>query len=124
MKKIVLPFVAVIIMASGVEVLAKYNPPANYITNSQKTAMYQMNMYDADQDGRLSLEEFSGKAKVAETRETRRQKRQAKKEGVYQEPDEQFKTIDANGDGYITMKEMETYISKQTQKTKGKVKYY
>ena len=86
--------------------------------------MYQLNMYDTDQDGRLSPEEFAGKTQVAETRETRRQIRRAKKEGVYQEPDEQFKTIDVNEDGYITLKELEKYISKQTKDTKGKIKYY
>ena len=103
---------------------AKYNPPANYISNSQKVAMYQLNMYDTDEDGKLSPEEFANKSQVQETRETRRQIRRAKKEGVYQEPDEQFKTIDTNQDGYITLKELETYIHKQTEDTKGKIKYY
>lgn len=111
-------------MAYGGDAGAKYNPPANYITNSQKTAMYQLNMYDADNDGRLSREEFGAKSRVQETRETRRQIRKAKKEGVYQAPDEQFDTIDANHDDYITLPELEKYISEQTKKTKGKVKYY
>ncbi|MBR1648475.1 MAG: EF-hand domain-containing protein [Alphaproteobacteria bacterium] len=115
--------VAVCVLFSGA-VAAKYNPPHNYITNSQKTAMYQMNMYDADHDGRLSQEEFENKTSVADTRETRRQIRNAKKAGIYQEPDEQFKSIDSNNDGYITLPEMDKYISEQTQKTKGKVKYY
>lgn len=103
---------------------AKFNPPANYITNSQKIAMYQMNMYDADHDGRLSPEEFGNKSQVAKTKETERQIRQAKKAGLYQEPAEQFKTIDTNNDGYITLPEMDNYISKQTKATKGRVKYY
>lgn len=103
---------------------AKYNPPANYITNSQKTAMYQLNMYDSDNDGRLSREEFGAKSQVKETRETKRQIRRAKKEGVYQAPNEQFDTIDTNHDDYITLPELEKYISEQTKKTNGKVKYY
>ena len=86
--------------------------------------MYQINMYDTDQDGRLSPEEFSGKSKASETRETRRQIRRAKKEGIYQKPDDQFKTIDTNEDGYITLKELETYVHKQTKDSKGKIKYY
>lgn len=111
-------------MVYGGNAGAKYNPPANYITNSQKTAMYQLNMYDMDNDGRLSREEFGAKNQVKETRETRRQIRKAKKEGVYQTPDEQFDTIDTNHDDYITLPELEKYISEQTKKTKGKVKYY
>lgn len=103
---------------------AKFNPPANYITNSQKIAMYQMNMYDADQDGKLSPEEFGNKSQVANTRETKRQIRQAKKAGIYQAPDEQFKTIDTNNDGFITLPELNNYISEQTKATKGRVKYY
>lgn len=117
---------AAVIMGMAIcgNVSAKYNPPANYITNSQKTAMYQLNMYDTDQDGRLSREEFGAKSNVKETRETRRQIRKAKKEGVYQDPDDQFATIDTNKDDYITLPELEKYISEQTKKTKGKVKYY
>lgn len=122
-KKICIPAV-ILAMAICGQADAKYNPPANYITNSQKTAMYQLNMYDADNDGRLSREEFGAKSNVKETRETRRQIRKAKKEGVYQAPDQQFDTIDTNHDDYITLPELEKYISEQTKKTKGKVKYY
>ena len=104
--------------------VAKYNPPADRVTGSQRISMHQMNMYDKDGDGRLSPEEFGAKANVEETREMRRQRRKAKKEGIYQEPKEQFKTIDTNGDGYVSLKEMENYVSAQTKKTKGKVKYY
>lgn len=103
---------------------AKFNPPANYINSSQKNAMYQLNMYDEDQDGRLSREEFGAKTKYKESRETRRQIRKARKEGIYQEPDEQFDTIDKNKDGYITLRELEEYISEQSKKTNGKVRYY
>lgn len=122
-KKTCIPAV-ILAMAICGQADAKYNPPTNYITNSQKTAMYQLNMYDADNDGRLSREEFGAKSNVKETRETRRQIRKAKKEGVYQAPEEQFDTIDANHDDYITLPELEKYISEQTKKTKGKVKYY
>lgn len=122
MKKLWLCGTAAILATCNAQ--AKFNPPANYITNSQKVAMYQMNMYDADHDGKLSPDEFANKSQVAETRETRRQIRQAQKAGIYQVPDEQFKTIDANEDGYITLPELNNYISEQTKKTKGKVKYY
>ena len=122
MKKLFL--YATVAMLAVCDAEAKYNPPANYITNSQKIAMYQMNMYDADNDGKLTPEEFKNKSQVANTRETRRQVRRAKKEGIYQEPDEQFKTIDTNSDGYITLPELNKYISEQTTKTKGKVRYY
>ena len=103
---------------------AKFNPPTNYISNSQKIAMYQINALDADHDGRLSAEEFGNKAKMPESRDTRRQIRKAKKAGTYQAPDEQFKTIDTDGDGYITLPELNKYISEQSKTTNGRIRYY
>lgn len=103
---------------------AKFNPPDNYVTNSQVEAMRQISMYDQDKDGRLDVEEFDKKKGAKVTRDTRRQIRRAKKEGIYQEPSEQFKTIDTDQDGYVTYQELETYIRNQTRKTKGKIEYY
>ena len=103
---------------------AKFNPPDNYVTYSQREALRQIGMYDQDKDGRLSVEEFEQKKNAKVTRETRRQIRRAKKEGSYQPPSEQFKTIDADQDGYITYIEMESYISGQIRKTNGKIEYY
>lgn len=103
---------------------AKFNPPDNYVTYYQREALRQVGMYDKDKDGRLDEEEFMAKKGAKVTRDTRRQIRRAKKDGMYQAPDAQFKTIDADGDGYITYQEMENYISGQARKTNGKINYY
>lgn len=124
MKKYVYGTAMLLVFLTAHNAGAKFNPPSGYITNSQKTAMYQLNMYDSDHDGRLSREEFGEKSNVKETRETRRQIRQARKEGIYQEPNSQFDAIDTNKDDYITLPELEDYITQQTKATKGKVTYY
>ncbi len=122
MKKLWLCGTVAILATCNAE--AKFNPPSDYITNSQRAAMYQMNLYDADHDGRLSVEEFNNKTQAPQSRDTRRQIRKAKKSGIYQAPDEQFKTIDTNGDEYITLPELDNYISEQIKKTNGRVRYY
>ena len=86
--------------------------------------MRQIGMYDKNNDGRLDEEEFMAKKGARVSRDTRRQIRRAKKEGLYQAPDQQFRSIDTDGDGYITYQEMENYISGQIRKTNGKIEYY
>ena len=103
---------------------AKFNPPDNYVSYQQREALRQIGMYDKDNDGRLDEEEFMAKTGAKVTRDTRRQIRRAKKDGLYQAPNEQFKTIDADGDGYITFQEMTNYIGGQIRKTNGKIDYY
>ena len=103
---------------------AKFNPPDNYVPYQQREALRQIGMYDKDKDGRLDEEEFMAKIGVKTTRNTRRQIRRAKKEGSYQAPSQQFKTIDADGDGYITFPEMENYIGGQIRNSNGKIDYY
>lgn len=122
MKNFVVLTVALFAFLGNAE--AKFNPPENYITISQAEAMKQISMYDQDKDGRLDADEFDKKKGAKLTRNMRQQIRRAKKEGIYQEPSEQFKTIDTDQDGYVTYQELETYIRNQTRKTKGKVEYY
>ena len=122
MKNLIILTAALVVFSAGAE--AKFNPPDNYITGSEKTALLQISKYDTDNDGRLSVEEFEQKKNAKVTRETRKQIRQARRSGTYQEPNEQFQTIDTNQDGFITYQEMEKYISDQTRRTKGRVEYY
>ncbi|MBP5398936.1 MAG: EF-hand domain-containing protein [Alphaproteobacteria bacterium] len=112
------------LFAFSCEAEARFNPPDNYVGYQQREALRQIGMYDKDNDGRLDEEEFMAKTGAKVTRETRRQIRRAKKDGVYQAPNEQFKVIDADGDGYLTYQEMEKYISEQIRKSNGKIDYY
>ncbi len=122
--KHLLPLMTLTAVVFAYDVNAKFNPPDNYVPYQQREALRQIGMYDQDNDGRLDEQEFMAKTGVKTTRNTRRQIRRAKKEGIYQAPSEQFKTIDADGDGYITFQEMEKYIGNQIKKTNGKIDYY
>ena len=103
---------------------ARFNPPDNYVPYQQREALRQIGMYDKDNDGRLDEEEFMAKTGAKVSRNTRRQIRRAKKEGSYQAPNQQFKAIDADDDGYITFQELEKYIGGQISNSNGKINYY
>ena len=122
MKKICVICSALLMVCSVVN--AKPRMPDNYVSQYMQTAIYQVGQYDKDDDGRLSAEEFGAKDSRKLTRDDRRQIRKAKKEGVYQNSTDQFATIDENADGFLTVKELEKYIKNQSERTKGKVRYY
>ncbi len=122
MKKFYVVCSALLIAYSVAE--AKPRMADNYVSQYMQTAIYQIAQYDKDDDGRLSPEEFGAKDTRKLTRDDRRQIRKAKKEGIYQNSTDQFTTIDENADGFLTVKELEKYIKNQSERTKGKVRYY
>ncbi|MBQ8785248.1 MAG: hypothetical protein IJZ59_04305 [Alphaproteobacteria bacterium] len=122
MKKFYVVCSALLIAYSVAE--AKPRMADNYVSQYMQTAIYQIAQYDKDDDGRLSPEEFGAKDTRKLTRDDRRQIRKAKKEGIYQNSTDQFATIDENADGFLTVKELEKYIKNQSERTKGKVRYY
>lgn len=93
---------------------AKYNFPegANVKSRSEEIATYQMKELDADGDGTLSREEFEKRFETL-SREDRRNIRRAKKEGTYMTPEEQFKAMDTNKDGVVSMSERAAFIKQQ-----------
>ena len=95
---------------------AKYTFPegANVKTRSEEIAAYQMREYDKDKDGLLSLEEFEARFDNL-TREDRRNIRRNKKKGTYKTPEEQFKEMDKNKDGFVDGAERAEYIRKQRE---------
>ena len=122
MKKFCVICSALLIAYSVAE--AKPRMADNYVSQYMQNAIYQIAQYDKDDDGRLSPEEFGAKDTRKLTRDDRRQIRKAKKEGIYQNSTDQFATIDENADGFLTVKELEKYIKNQSERTKGKVRYY
>ncbi len=122
MKKFYVVCLALLMAYSVAE--AKPRMADNYVSQYMQTAIYQIAQYDKDDDGRLSPEEFGAKDTRKLTRDDRRQIRKAKKEGIYQNSTDQFTTIDENADGFLTVKELEKYIKNQSERTKGKVRYY
>ena len=122
MKKFYVVCLALLMAYSVAE--AKPRMADNYVSQYMQTTIYQIAQYDKDDDGRLSPEEFGAKDTRKLTRDDRRQIRKAKKEGIYQNSTDQFTTIDENADGFLTVKELEKYIKNQSERTKGKVRYY
>ena len=78
---------------------------------SEEIAAYQMREYDKNDDGQLSLEEYESRFENL-TREDRRNIRRNKKNGTYKTPEEQFKEMDKNNDGFVDEQERAEYIRK------------
>ncbi len=106
-------------------VCAKYNPPKDVpqVSHAQKIAIGEMNRLDKDRDGKLSQEEFGAKVKTY-TRTEEKNLRRARKKGIYQSPDEQFKTMDKDEDGFLTFQELSAYIEEYQKLDKGRARYY
>ncbi len=104
---------------------AKYNPPkdAPRITYAQKIAVTQMNSLDADGDGKLSREEFTGKV-TKYTRTEEKNARRARKKGIYQTPTQQFEAADKDDDDFLTFQELSNYIAEYQKLDKGRARYY
>lgn len=109
MKKM---FWALLLMAFSGNVQAKYNAPEGVITRSMYIADWQVRELDTDGDGKLSLEEFKRKVENY-SRDDRRNVRQAKKEGRYMTPEEQFTVMDKDKDGLVTEDEMADFVRAQ-----------
>lgn len=102
-----------IVLLSG-QALGKYTFPEGMSvkTRSEEIASYQMREYDKNQDGQLSLEEYESRFDNL-TREDRRNIRRNKKKGTYKTPEEQFKEMDKNNDGFVDEQERAEYIANQ-----------
>ena len=72
---------------------AKYVYPEGATTTTERKINRRIYNYDADDDGKLSLEEYQSFRKVR-TRNDRRMERRARKKGKYVAPDEVFKRMD------------------------------
>lgn len=101
-------------MAGVAEAKYVFPPDHQVKSRSEEIAEYQMKEYDKDGDGALSLEEFEKRFEKL-TREDRRNIRRNKKNGTYQTPEEQFKEMDTNKDGFVDEKERSEYIRKQRE---------
>ena len=102
-----------VLLLSG-QAWGKYTFPEgmNVKSRSEEIASYQMQEYDKDKDGKLSLEEYERRFENL-TREDRRNIRRNKKKGTYKTPEEQFKEMDKDGDGLVDEQERAEYINNQ-----------
>jgi hypothetical protein len=123
MKKIILMF-AVFTALFAMNTEAKYNPPPEYVPHWKRKAYNEFIRLDKDQDGKLSIEEFSAKHNKKMTREEQKIIRSAKKKGTYQTPEQQFQTMDTKDQGFITLDQFLPFVEKMEKDDRGKGRYY
>lgn len=87
---------------------AKYNPPeGNYPSvGAIESNMRFKNMRVKNEKG-MTLQQYKSQK---QTREDRKNERRDREDGVYKTPEERFKEMDADEDGFVTKEEMAGYI--------------
>lgn len=120
MKKTLFYAVTFLLCFSGA-CAAKYVKPEDTGTPATRLAKADMELCDVDKDGFLTLDEFKRKGSRQLTRTERRNEREAKKKRYYKTAEEMFKEIDTEGEGKITVNQLEAYYT--SLRAKGELLY-
>ena len=105
MKFINIILVLIVLLIAS-QVSAKYNQPTDVKTASDKRTNYLIKTYGVEEPGKITLDEYKNRDL---SREDRRDIRQLQKAGKYKSPEEEFKLMDEDGDGFVSREEMAKY---------------
>ena len=105
---------SLVIMVFASSALAKWNQPEDVPVATDRDAKFHMGYMDDDGDGKVTVDNYKKRFENM-TREDRRVMRKERKKGIYKSPEERFKLMDADEDGFVTEEEMAKFY----RETKG-----
>ena len=107
-KTIILSLTATLILATTAN--ARYKYPDDVPSPYERQAIRLIEVRDKNRDSKLSPEEYST---FSSTRYEQNEIKRSKEKGTYIEPSNEFKLIDADEDGYLSLEEIAEYYRKQ-----------